>query len=97
MPFRNNHAEEKPELATLRRIEALVTVIAKAALAQPLAEILADKKLRLIFEGAGRISRPELERKTEFSGGKISGLWKQWESKGLMVKDGRSYRSIFRG
>lgn len=95
MPHRNDYSEEKPELATLKRIEALVAVIAKAALAQPLAEILADKKLRQIFEGAGRIARPELERRTGFSGGKISGLWKQWESKGLMVKDGKSYRPIF--
>ena len=80
--------------ASLKRIEVLIGAIARVALWEELSEIMADSKLRLVYEGAGRIARPEIERRTGFSGGKISRLWKQWEAKGLMVKDGKSYRSV---
>ena len=95
MVSRNSAGGTTEELDTLKRIEVLVAAMARAALTAPLAEILGDAKLRLLYEKAGKIPRTELEKKTKFSGGKISGLWKQWESKGLMVKNGKSYRPIF--
>jgi hypothetical protein len=94
MASRKHKNEENDELATLERIEVLVAAIARAALAAPLSEIMGHSKFRLLYEKAGSIARPELERRTGFSGGKISGLWKQWEAKGLMIKDGKSYRPI---
>ena len=95
MPSNERDNKTGDELtASLNRIEVLIGAIARVALSEPLSEIVADSKLRLPYEQAGRIARPELERRTGFSGGKISGLWKQWEAEGLMVKDGRSYRPI---
>lgn len=90
---RNNKTSDELT-ASLRRIEVLIGAIARVALSKPLSEIMADSKLRLLYEQAGRIARPELERRTGSSGGRISGLWKQWEAEGLMVKDGTSYRPI---
>ncbi len=81
-------------MKTLRRIEALLEVLAKNALADKLAKIYKDKKLAFLFENTGSIPRPEHERRTGFSGGKISGLWNQWEREGLLVKDGKSYRRV---
>ena len=94
MALKNPSNAATEELASLKRIEVLVAAIAKAALAEPLSEIMDDSKLRLLYEKAGSIARPELERRTGFSGGKISGLWKQWEIKGLMVKAGKSYKPL---
>lgn len=82
------------QLATLRRIEELMRAVARATLSEALTEILADRDLRLLYERAGKIPTKELSRKTRFSARKISGLWKKWEAKGLMVKDGKSYRPI---
>jgi len=79
----------------LLRIEQMVTVIARAAVTDLLGEILSDPKLRLIYENAGKVSPSQLEKRSKFSAGKISGLWKQWEMKGVMVKAGKSYRPLF--
>lgn len=94
MVSRNANHQVTEELAALIRIEELVRAIARTALSDALAEIVGDKKLRLLYEEAGRIPRAELSRRTGFSGGKISGLWKKWEARGLMVKDGKSYRPV---
>ena len=83
------------ELRTLKRIELLLEIVAKTAVADKLAKILKDKKLAFLYENTGRLRRTELEKKTGFSAGKISGLWSQWERDGLMVKDGKSYRRVF--
>jgi hypothetical protein len=87
--------DAKVVLDSLRRIEQMVTVLARASVSERLEEILNDPSTRLVYQGAGKISRPELERRTGFSGGKISNLWKQWEMHGLMVKSGKSYEALF--
>ena len=83
------------ELETLKRIELLLEILAKSALADKLAKIYKEKKLAFLYENTGHIARPELERRTGFSAGKISGLWSQWEREGLLVKNGKSYRRVF--
>jgi len=82
------------ELRTLLRIEKLVLTLAKAALSKELTEILDDKKLCSLYEGAGTVPVKELAKKTGFSAGKLSGLWQGWEQKGLLVKDGGQYRRV---
>lgn len=86
--------DAKVVLDSLRRIEQMVPSW-RATVSERLDEILNDHNTRLIYQGAGKISRPELERRTGFSGGKISNLWKQWETHGLMVKSGKSYKALF--
>jgi hypothetical protein len=90
----DNRTSGNDELATLQRIEELVTVIAKTLLSDKLAEILKNPKHRLIYEGAGRVPIKELAEKARVSFSTVSGLWQQWERQGLMVKDGKSYRPI---
>ena len=86
--------KSKTKADTLERIEELVRVIAKSVLAGNLAAALKDKNYRTLYEGTGRFTRPELEKKTGFSGGKISGIWKEWEQLGFVVKEGKSYRKM---
>jgi hypothetical protein len=52
---RKNIDPTSEELEALRRIEELLTVIAKALLWDRLQEILNDPKQRIIYHGAGRI------------------------------------------
>ncbi len=82
------------ELATLRHIEQLVTVIAKALLCEKSAAIQKDPKRRMIYEEAGRVSAKDLAKKARVSLTTISELWREWERDGLLIKDGKSYRPI---
>jgi DNA-binding IclR family transcriptional regulator len=83
------------ELRTLKRIELLLETIAKTAVAEKLAKVLENRKHQILYENDGRLSVKELAKRTGFSVGKISGLWRQWEQEGLLVKDGKSYRRVF--
>lgn len=87
--------EMSEELKTFKRIEVLLEIMAKTAVADKLAKVLKEKKHAFLYENTGDLPRPELEKKTGFSAGKISGLWSQWEREGLLVKDGKSYRRVF--
>jgi hypothetical protein len=82
------------ELKALLRIEELLKVLAKSALSTKTATILKDKKLRLLYEGAGQVPVKKLAKTTGFSVGKISGSWQAWEQVGLLAKDGGQYRRI---
>jgi DNA-binding MarR family transcriptional regulator len=82
------------ELRTLKRIEELLALIAKAMRSEQLAEILIDKKHRLLYEGAGQFPVTELAKKTDLSPATISRLWQKWEQMGLLVKDGKQYRRV---
>jgi hypothetical protein len=75
----------------LDKIEKLLTALVKAALREPLAGALQDKKHRLIYENTGKMAVKELAKRTGFSVGKISGIWQEWEQVGLLVKKGNHY------
>ena len=83
------------ELETLKRIEALLQALVKISLTDAMSRLLTDDKLRGLYQATGELTRPELEKKTGFSAGKISGLWALWEEAGLLVKDGKSYRKPY--
>jgi len=83
------------ELTTLRSIETLLRSLVKISLSETMSRLLTDEKLRDLYAGTGKLKREELEKETGFSGGKISGLWAQWEQAGLLIKDGKSYRKPF--
>ncbi len=82
------------ELKTLKRIERLLETIAKASLAEKLANVLKDENHRIIYEHTGRFPVKKLSERTGLGTGTISRLWKQWEHEGLLVKDGKSYRRV---
>lgn len=94
MARNNNGASTNEELATLKRIEELVTVIARTLLSEKLAAVSSDKNQRQVYEGAGQIPVKELAKQTGLSVATISRLWQKWARAGLMIKDGKSYRPI---
>jgi len=73
----------------------LLRVIARALLSPVIERELSNKRVAQVYEMTGQATRPEIEKKSGFSGGKISGLWIRWERLGLLVKDGKSYRKSF--
>ncbi len=83
------------ELSVLRSIETLLRSLVKISLAESMSGLLTDDKLVDLYSGTGILKREELQKKTGFSAGKISGLWAEWERAGLLVKDGKSYRKPF--
>jgi hypothetical protein len=83
------------ELTTLQSIESLLRSLVKISLTDTMSRLLTDEKLRELYFGTGNLKREELEKKTGFSAGKISGLWAQWEQAGLLTKTGKSYRKPF--
>ena len=83
------------ELTTLRSIETLMRSLVKISLTETMSRLLTDEKLRDLYFYTGKLRREELEKKTGFSAGKISGLWAQWEQAGLLTKEGKSYRKPF--
>ena len=87
----NDNSEIFP---VLKRIEELLTALTKATLSDSIEKHLADPKHRILYEGAGKVPVKELAKKTKFSVGKISNLWKEWAQAGLLVKDGKSYRRL---
>lgn len=86
--------EISEELKTLKRIEALLTALTKVVIGGRLVEILKDKSYQTLYEGTGEIGIIELSKKTKFATGKISGIWKEWERMGIVVKEGKSYRKV---
>jgi hypothetical protein len=83
------------ELKALKRIELLLEVMAKTAVSDKLAKIFKEPKHKLLYENTGHRSVRELSKLTNFSVGKISGLWSQWEREGLLMKDGKSLHRVF--
>lgn len=70
----NKNDTMSDELRTLKRIEELLALIAKAMRSEQLGEILVDKKHRLLYEGAGQFPITQLAKKTGLSTGTISRL-----------------------
>jgi len=77
------------------RLTELVEALARMKLAEVLERELHDSNERKLYEFTGRKTVKELAKITGFSVGKISGLWQEWTSKGLLVKEGKSYRKLF--
>jgi hypothetical protein len=77
MATRKNNEELANELQLLRRMEELLTLIARALLAERLSEIFDDKQHRLIYEKVGQLPGTELAKKSGLSAGTISTLWQR--------------------
>jgi len=83
------------ELEALLRIEKLLRSLVRISLAEPMKGLLATDELRELYLNTGKLKRQDLEKRTGFSAGKISGLWSQWEQAGLLIKDGKSFKKPF--
>lgn len=87
--------EESNEIIeTLKRTNELLELIAKISLGEVLEKELHDDKLIKLYELTGKESVTNIGKKIGISSGKISSIWKKWETIGLIVKDGQKYRRI---
>ncbi|MGD8456020.1 MAG: hypothetical protein PVF83_06530 [Anaerolineales bacterium] len=84
--------EEK--LDTLRNIEKYLKILVAIQLSPFLEEELKDKDNKKIYGMTGEKTVTEISEAVGLSTGKISGLWKRWESLGLLVKEGQSYKKF---
>ena len=90
----NKTEDVSEELETLRRVEDLLKILARHALAGHLDEIMSDKNHRLLFEQAGKLTAKQLGDKIKTSPMTVSRLWQKWEQLGLLAKDGQKYRRV---
>jgi hypothetical protein len=79
----------------LDRLVMLVEALVRMRIAEVLEKELHDNNERKLYELTGKKPVKELADITGFSAGKISGLWQEWHSKGILKKDGKSYRKLF--
>ena len=85
---------EKDVLPHLQRIEELLNSLLKVQLASILEKELSDATKAKLYEAIGKYGVVELSKKLDCSTGWISGVWKNWEQLGIIIKDGKSYRRI---
>ncbi|MFH1399445.1 MAG: hypothetical protein ABIG95_05025 [Candidatus Woesearchaeota archaeon] len=82
------------ELETLQRIESLLEILVKQKLSKELNKINSDKRISLLYQLTGVESREEIVKKTGFSAGKISSIWREWDNAGLIKKVGKTYVKV---
>ena len=76
----------------LKKIRELLEFLVKGKIFESLKKLNSDEKK--IYELTGE-KRDIIQQKTKFSAGKISKIWIDLESKGLIIKEGKGYRRIF--
>ncbi|MGD0551500.1 MAG: hypothetical protein ABSB25_02485 [Sedimentisphaerales bacterium] len=85
---------ENDMLPHLQRIEELLNALLKVQLAPILEKEFSDATKAKLYKAIGKDGIVKLSKKLDCSTGWISGVWKNWEQLGLIVKDGKSYRRI---
>jgi hypothetical protein len=87
----------KALLASMERIERLLTALTRQALAATLESELADPKARAVYDATGARTTREIAEATGLALATISKLWNRWESLGLVTRDGQRYRRVIDG
>ena len=75
----------------LLRIKELLEFLVKQKILSVLDKLNKDEKL--VYKMTGE-KREIIQAKTKFAAGKISKIWQNLEQKGLIIKEGKSYRKI---
>jgi hypothetical protein len=89
-------SEGIPELiASTRRIEQLLEILAKQSLRAIMAEELSDPESEALYKVTGTKTISEISTEIEWSIATISRTWTRWHRLGILVKDGRGYRKTF--
>ena len=65
--------------------------LVKQKISEKLGKLRKDEKR--VYELTGK-KRSEIEKETNFAAGKISRIWQDLESKGLLTKEGKSYKKV---
>jgi hypothetical protein len=83
------------ERELLKKIKDMIEVLTKVKISEILEKELDEPNKKKLYELTGKATQTQLVKQTGFSAGKISGLWQKWERKGILKKDGKSYKKIF--
>jgi len=75
----------------IKKIREMMEFLVKEKLSKKLKELSKDK--RKVYELTGE-KRESIQQKTRFAAGKISGIWQELESEGLLIKSGKGYRKV---
>jgi len=86
---------DKKVLASIQNIEKLLTVLVKNQLADAIEKELSNNNKKKLYQWTGKYGVKEIAQKLNCSYGWISGVWKDWERLGLIIKVGNKYRKIF--
>ena len=82
-------------LERLAKIELYLGLLLRYRLNASISEVLTDPVHVKVYELTGNANRDEIVNKTGVAAGTVSGLWKKWEEKGIVIKDGVSYKKVF--
>lgn len=88
-------SKEKEKLELLRRAATMLEALVKMKIDDVLKAELKDPKMKKLYDLTGKATQTQLVKQTGFSAGKISGIWKKWERKGILKKVGKIYKKIF--
>jgi hypothetical protein len=84
-----------PVLASLFRLEGLVSTLVRVALRPVLTEELKEPSAQVIYEGTGEKTAREIAIAAGVGVATVSRTWTRWAALGLIVKDGTGYRRAF--
>jgi hypothetical protein len=85
---------ESEILGYLKRIEELLTIVAKTQLGPILQREIEDKRMAELWELTGKATQREVKTKLNMSADTISSAWQRWERLGLLVREGKEYRRV---
>ncbi len=87
-------SQELDIVGRLRHIEDLLAALVKAHLSNVITKELNDPKMKKLYSLTGDYTIRELERKIGLPRSSISKVWQRWESLGLLIKEGKTYRKV---
>ena len=75
----------------IKKIREMMEFLVKDKISEKLEKLSSDE--RKVYDLIGE-NRDSIQQKTGFAAGKISKIWKDLEEKGLLIKEGKTYRKI---
>jgi len=79
----------------LRKINDKLEFLARSKASQIMGAEFDGAKERQVYELTGKVPRAEISKKAKASATTISSLQQRLASKGLLKKEGKSYRKVF--
>lgn len=76
----------------IKKIREMLEFLVKQKISNQLKSL--DKEEKKLYDLTGIENVKKLVEITGFSAGKISGLWREWEQQGIIIKEGKFYRKV---
>ena len=75
----------------IKKIREMLEFLVRHKISENVEKLSEDEKI--VYKLIGKNVK-EISARTNFSVGKISGIWRELENKGLLIKEGRNYRKV---